>query len=67
MPNYNFECQDCKNIFEVTVSIKDMEKGHFPCDRCGSKKTRRLFDGFGFCNGNAGSNNISSSRPAYPT
>ena len=67
MPNYNYECQDCLNIFEVTASIKDMEKGNFYCQKCGSKNTRRLFDGFGYCNRNGNSNNIPKSCHAYPT
>lgn len=49
MPNYNYQCQACHHIFEVTSSIKDMEKGNFPCEKCGSKNTKRLYDGFGFC------------------
>jgi len=49
------------------ASIKDMEKGDFPCPKCGSKKTKRLFDGFGFCSGNGSNGNIPASSPAYPT
>jgi len=48
-------------------SIKDMEKGDFPCSKCGSKKTKRLFDGFGFCNGNGSNGNMPASRSTYPT
>ena len=64
MPNYNYECQDCHNIFEVTASIKEMEEGKFPCQKCGSKNTKRLFDGFGFSCGSGGG---SSSFNSYPT
>jgi len=67
MPNYNYECQDCQDVFEVMASIKDMEKGDFSCPKCGSKKTKRLFDGFGFCSGNGSNGNIPASSPAYPT
>ena len=56
MPNYNYECQDCQDVFEVTASIKDMEKNHFACKKCGSKNTKRLFDGFGYCHVNHHSN-----------
>ncbi len=66
MPNYNYECQDCNNIFEISVSIKEMEQGDFPCNKCGSKKTKRLFDGFGYCNKSGGSN-ISDSHYTAPT
>jgi putative FmdB family regulatory protein len=40
MPNYNYECQECHHVFEVTASIKDMEKGPFQCKKCGSKNTK---------------------------
>lgn len=66
MPNYNYECQDCNNIFEITVSIKEMEKGEFPCSKCGSKKTKRLFDGFGYCN-KGRSSSTSDSHYTAPT
>jgi len=67
MPNYNYECQDCQQVFEVMASIKDMEKGDFPCPKCGSQKTKRLFDGFGFCNGSGGNGNMPASPSSYPT
>jgi len=54
MPNYSYECQDCQNIFEIRVSIKDMEKREFTCNKCGSSNTRRLFNGFSYC-GNSSS------------
>ena len=59
MPNYSYQCQDCQKVFEVTASIKDMEKGSFPCPKCNSKNTKRLFDGFGYC-GKGGNSSISS-------
>ncbi|MDD2352996.1 MAG: zinc ribbon domain-containing protein [Candidatus Caldatribacteriota bacterium] len=67
MPNYNYKCQDCQNVFEVTTSIKDMEEGIFPCPKCNSKKTKRLFDGFGFCGGSGNNNNISQNSYTAPT
>lgn len=57
MPNYSYECQDCNCIFEVMASIKDMEKRDFPCQKCGSKNTKRLFDGFGYSKRSGSSNN----------
>ncbi|MCK4240555.1 MAG: zinc ribbon domain-containing protein, partial [Candidatus Atribacteria bacterium] len=27
MPNYDFECQDCHETFEVRATIKEMEEG----------------------------------------
>ncbi len=66
MPNYNYECQDCQHVFEVTASIKDMEKGSFPCPKCYSKKTKRLFDGFGYCD-KSGSSSTSRNSYTAPT
>ena len=66
MPNYNYECQNCNNIFEVTASISEMEKGEFTCTKCGSKKTKRLFDGFGFC-GSDSSGSASQKHYSAPT
>lgn len=51
MPNYSYECQNCHHTFVIMVSIKDMEKGCFTCSQCGSKNTKRLFDGFGYVKG----------------
>ena len=36
MPNYTYECQDCVCVFDIRASIKEMEKGNFSCERCGS-------------------------------
>lgn len=67
MPNYNYECKKCHHIFEVTVSIQDMEKGVFTCKKCGSQDTRRLFDGFGYCNRDGNNNHFSENHYAAPT
>lgn len=67
MPNYNYECQACNKVFEVTASIKDMEKGHFSCPKCGSVNTKRLFDGFGYCHGNSTNESSQSNCPTCPT
>jgi len=66
MPNYNYECQDCHHVFEVTASIKDMEKGPFQCKKCGSKNTKRLFDGFGYSHGSQGNEPTPTSFPTCP-
>jgi len=63
MPNYNYECQDCHHVFEITASIKDMEKNNFPCKECGSKNTKRLFDGFGYSHGSQGDESNPTSCP----
>ena len=49
MPNYNYECQDCHNTFEVRATIGEMEEGKIFCKNCKSKNIKRIFDSFGFC------------------
>lgn len=66
MPNYNYECQECHHVFEVTASIKDMEKGLFQCKQCGSKNIKRLFDGFGYSHGSQGNESTQTSFPTCP-
>jgi predicted nucleic acid-binding Zn ribbon protein len=31
MPNYDFECQDCHETFEVRATIKEMEEDKISC------------------------------------
>ncbi|MDD3539633.1 MAG: zinc ribbon domain-containing protein [Candidatus Caldatribacteriota bacterium] len=61
MPNYTYQCQDCSCVFEVKASIKEMEKGDFPCEQCGSKNIKRLFNGFGYSRNSNTSGTSSSS------
>lgn len=49
MPLHNLECKNCKNVFEVLVSIKDnnwQEKAK--CPKCKSIDNRKLFGTFAF-------------------
>lgn len=41
MPEYTYECDDCKSVFNVICSISKY-KDHPQCD-CGSKKTNRRY------------------------
>lgn len=44
MPYYDFECQVCKNITTVKMSLKDLEEGKkAECSFCHSKNTKRYF------------------------
>ena len=61
MPNYDFECQDCRKTFEVRATIKEMEEGKISCIKCNSKNIKRIFNGFGFCKGGSSSSTTSSS------
>ena len=43
MPVYDFQCRQCKAIFEVRATFKEKEAGLEPvCPRCQSKKSRQL-------------------------
>ena len=43
MPIFEFECQDCKEIFEKTLkSYKDLEGVDFPCPKCQSRNTTKI-------------------------
>jgi len=35
MPRYEFYCRDCKQDFEVILTISEYDKGGFKCPRCG--------------------------------
>jgi len=61
MPNYDFECQDCHESFEVRATIKEMETGKISCVKCKSKNIKRIFNGCGFSTGKASSSMSSSS------
>lgn len=44
MPNYDYQCNQCKKTFTVTTSIKEHEKNPTPqCEHCGSKDVKRVF------------------------
>jgi putative FmdB family regulatory protein len=41
MPTYEFLCQKCNKIFELTYSISEFErarKGGIKCSKCGSSR-----------------------------
>jgi putative FmdB family regulatory protein len=43
MPLYDYQCQDCKAVFEVRATFKEKEEGLKPqCPHCQSKQTRQL-------------------------
>lgn len=43
MPIYNFQCEQCSEIFEVRATFKEKETGLEPeCPICHSKETRQM-------------------------
>ncbi len=46
MPNYEYQCRDCKAIFVVHLSLAEREKNPPPtCEKCGSKHVEQLISG----------------------
>lgn len=43
MPIYNFQCEQCSEIFEIRASFREKELGLKPeCPKCHSEKTRQM-------------------------
>ncbi len=43
MPVYVFQCQDCKEVFDVRASFKEKEAGLEPqCPSCQSQRTKQV-------------------------
>jgi putative FmdB family regulatory protein len=46
MPEYEYECLECRNIFSVHQMVSEHEKNSgVQCDRCGSTNVRQLLSG----------------------
>ena len=43
MPLYDYQCTNCRTVFEVRATFKEKEAGLEPhCPQCRSKKTHQL-------------------------
>lgn len=43
MPIYNFQCEQCSEIFEVRATFKEKEAGLEPeCPKCHSQETHQM-------------------------
>ncbi len=42
MPNYDWSCNNCDNVWELFCSMSELEKVK-PCPKCKSKKTEYAF------------------------
>jgi putative FmdB family regulatory protein len=47
MPNYDYQCEKCENLFEVFQSMTDKKLKKCPDRSCGGKVTRLLGTGAG--------------------
>lgn len=45
MPIYEYECNKCENIFEVSMSMRDKEDKIIICPKCKSGDVVQLFYG----------------------
>ena len=45
MPIYEFQCNDCKNVFEM-LTLGMREKADAVCPKCKSRKTSRMMSSF---------------------
>ncbi|MFN3603175.1 MAG: FmdB family zinc ribbon protein [Leptonema sp. (in: bacteria)] len=44
MPYYDFQCEDCKTLMTVKLSVKDLENTKsVQCPNCNSVNTKRYF------------------------
>jgi putative FmdB family regulatory protein len=43
MPDYEYQCHDCKGTFTVHLTISEHEKSPHPtCEKCGRKNVEQL-------------------------
>ena len=45
MPKYEFQCNNCKETFEVTMSVKDKGITQIYCPSCKSQDLEQLYSG----------------------
>jgi len=46
VPSYEFECDDCKKIFTVRLTLAQYEKKDYHCLKCKSKKVKQQITSF---------------------
>lgn len=42
MPEYDFQCENCRHEFTLKLSLAAYEEGHFRCPSCHSEKVRQI-------------------------
>ena len=65
MPLYDFHCEQCDELFEIRVSIREKEAGLKPeCPKCHSQKIRQVITaGLVIRRGNGANISLSSCGP----
>jgi putative FmdB family regulatory protein len=46
MPRYEFLCEKCQKLFELTMTISEHEKGNVRCPTCKSTRVVPQLSGF---------------------
>lgn len=46
MPLYEYECQKCKKVFTVALTLNEHEQGKMSCPGCGSNRIAQLISSF---------------------
>lgn len=46
MPSYQFECQSCRGIFTLALSLREREAGNIQCPTCGGTNVQQLISSF---------------------
>ena len=41
MPVYDYVCKDCRNSFELVLTLREHDKGEIACPKCGSKSVEQ--------------------------
>ncbi len=62
MPIYEYECEECKTVFEVIHGISETPKD-IECPSCRSKKVKKMisaFSSYGSCGSCSSSSGVSS-------
>ncbi|HHV59442.1 MAG TPA: hypothetical protein GXX49_03955 [Clostridiaceae bacterium] len=45
MPKYEFECNHCKEKFELSLSMKERENARIVCPNCKSSDANQIYSG----------------------
>ncbi|WP_366924796.1 zinc ribbon domain-containing protein [Metallumcola ferriviriculae] len=61
MPNYDFKCKECGELFSKRVPMND--RGKVICPKCSGKTEQRL-TGFGLVKGGSSSSSAGSCGPS---
>ena len=46
MPLYEYECQNCKNIFTEVLTLREHETEEVACPSCGSRQVKQPISTF---------------------